>query len=116
MARALQPHFHVVAPDMRGHGDSDWARGGSYSLTEYVYDLSRLVRATAAQRARQRGSADITARLEAWDDTDRELAGARPDDFALRVDTDRTSPAQAAQAIDAQLQRMNASGLSASRR
>jgi|SRR5215218_3940386 len=72
-------------------------------------------RATAAQRARQRGSADIAARLEAWDDTERELAGARPDDFALRVDTDRTSPAQAAQAIDAQLQRMNASGLSASR-
>jgi len=49
MARALQPHFHVLAPDMRGHGDSDWARGGSYSLTEYVYDLSRLVRDTAAQ-------------------------------------------------------------------
>jgi guanylate kinase len=73
-------------------------------------------RTTAAQRARQRGSADVTARLEAWDDTERELAGARPDDFALRVDTDRTSPAQSAQAIDAQLQRMNASGLSASRR
>lgn len=50
MARALQPHFHVVAPDLRGHGDSDWARGGSYSLTEYVYDLSRLVRSLAAER------------------------------------------------------------------
>jgi pimeloyl-ACP methyl ester carboxylesterase len=50
MARALQPHFHVVAPDLRGHGDSDWAKGGSYSLTEYVYDLSRLVRDVPAQR------------------------------------------------------------------
>lgn len=50
MARALQPHFHVVAPDLRGHGDSDWARGGSYSLTEYVYDLSRLVRGVGAQQ------------------------------------------------------------------
>jgi pimeloyl-ACP methyl ester carboxylesterase len=50
MARALRPHFHVVAPDMRGHGDSDWARGGSYSLTEYVYDLSRLVRSIRAER------------------------------------------------------------------
>lgn len=50
MARALQPHFHVVAPDLRGHGDSDWAKGGSYSLTEYVYDLSRLVRGVSAQR------------------------------------------------------------------
>jgi pimeloyl-ACP methyl ester carboxylesterase len=50
MARALRPHFHVIAPDMRGHGDSDWARGGSYSLTEYVYDLSRLVRSIRAER------------------------------------------------------------------
>ena len=50
LARALQPQFHVVAPDMRGHGDSDWARGGSYSLTEYVYDLSRLVRSIGAER------------------------------------------------------------------
>ena len=48
IARSLQPHFHVLAPDLRGHGDSDWTKGGSYSLTEYVYDLSRLVRHTAA--------------------------------------------------------------------
>jgi pimeloyl-ACP methyl ester carboxylesterase len=49
IARSLQPHFHVLAPDLRGHGDSDWAKGGSYALTEYVYDLSRLVRSTATQ-------------------------------------------------------------------
>lgn len=34
IARSLQPHFHVLAPDLRGHGDSDWTRGGSYALTE----------------------------------------------------------------------------------
>jgi len=50
IARSLQPHFHVLAPDLRGHGDSDWTKGGSYSLTEYVYDLSRLVRHTAARQ------------------------------------------------------------------
>jgi pimeloyl-ACP methyl ester carboxylesterase len=50
IARSLQAHFHVLAPDLRGHGDSDWTKGGSYSLTEYVYDLSRLVRSTAADR------------------------------------------------------------------
>src|SRR5262245_10373598 len=50
IARALQPHFHVLAPDLRGHGDSDWTKGGSYALPEYVYDLSRLVRQIAARQ------------------------------------------------------------------
>jgi guanylate kinase len=73
-------------------------------------------RDTAEQRARGRGSEDITARLQAWDETERELAHSRPDDFTLRIDTDRTSPANAAQTIDAHLRRMRGSGLSASRR
>jgi pimeloyl-ACP methyl ester carboxylesterase len=47
IAQALQPHFHVLAPDLRGHGDSDWTKGGSYALPEYVYDLTRLVRIVA---------------------------------------------------------------------
>jgi pimeloyl-ACP methyl ester carboxylesterase len=50
IAHSLRPHFHVLAPDLRGHGDSDWTRGGSYSLTEYVYDLSRLVRHVGARQ------------------------------------------------------------------
>lgn len=50
LARALQPHFHVLAPDLRGHGDSEWTKGGSYALTEYVYDLSRLVRSIGANQ------------------------------------------------------------------
>ena len=50
IAKSLQPHFHVLAPDLRGHGDSDWTKGGSYALTEYVYDLSRLVRGTGADK------------------------------------------------------------------
>jgi pimeloyl-ACP methyl ester carboxylesterase len=43
LARALQPQFHVVTPDLRGHGDSEWTKGGSYSLSDYVYDLTRLM-------------------------------------------------------------------------
>ena len=50
IARSLHPHFHVIAPDLRGHGDSDWTKGGSYALTEYVYDLVQLVRSIAAPR------------------------------------------------------------------
>ncbi len=48
IAEPLQPHFHVLAPDLRGHGDSDWTKGGSYALTEYVYDLTRLVKTIGA--------------------------------------------------------------------
>ena len=51
LARALRPHYHVIAPDLRGHGDSDWTTGGSYALTEYVYDLSRLLRHAGAEKA-----------------------------------------------------------------
>lgn len=42
IARSLQPHFHVMAPDLRGHGDSEWAKGSSYSLSDHVYDLTHL--------------------------------------------------------------------------
>jgi pimeloyl-ACP methyl ester carboxylesterase len=40
LARMLRASFHVIAPDLRGHGDSDWATGSSYSLADHVYDLS----------------------------------------------------------------------------
>ena len=44
---ALAPRFaarhHVVAPDLRGHGDSQWALGTSYHYVDYVYDLNQLV-------------------------------------------------------------------------
>jgi pimeloyl-ACP methyl ester carboxylesterase len=51
VAQALQPHFHVLAPDLRGHGDSEWARGSSYSLVDNVYDLTQLMRFTKSQDA-----------------------------------------------------------------
>jgi len=34
--------FRILAPDLRGHGDSDWATGAMYSIPEYVLDLSGL--------------------------------------------------------------------------
>lgn len=44
----LPPEFGVVAPDLRGHGDSDWAPGSAYTPWEYASDLDALVRALGA--------------------------------------------------------------------
>ncbi len=31
-------------PDLRGHGDSQWAVGGSYALADFVYDIQHLLK------------------------------------------------------------------------
>ncbi|WP_291865962.1 alpha/beta hydrolase [Bradyrhizobium sp.] len=51
VARALRTDFHVIAPDLRGHGDSDWAKGSSYSLADHVYDLAGLVKSEGLEKA-----------------------------------------------------------------
>ncbi|HKY83126.1 MAG TPA: alpha/beta hydrolase [Sphingobium sp.] len=42
-ARALAADYHVIAPDLRGHGDSAWSAEGSYVMANMVYDLAQLV-------------------------------------------------------------------------
>jgi pimeloyl-ACP methyl ester carboxylesterase len=42
-AAALRDEYHVIAPDLRGHGDSQWSPDGNYAMTGYVYDLAQLV-------------------------------------------------------------------------
>lgn len=43
VARALRDEYHVIAPDLRGHGDSGWAIGGQYTLPEFVLDIAQLI-------------------------------------------------------------------------
>jgi pimeloyl-ACP methyl ester carboxylesterase len=40
VARALRENYHVYALDLRGHGNSAWAPGALYSLSEHILDLT----------------------------------------------------------------------------
>jgi len=43
VAQALRDSYHIIAPDLRGHGDSEWARGGQYAMIDYVLDVTQLL-------------------------------------------------------------------------
>ena len=43
VASELRDEYHVIAPDLRGHGDSQWMIGGGYSHIDYVYDIAQLI-------------------------------------------------------------------------
>lgn len=43
--------WHLVAPDWRGHGETEWiGRGGYYHFADYVRDLDRLAAAVRRER------------------------------------------------------------------
>lgn len=42
IAESFCNDFRILAPDLRGHGDSSWAYGSMYSIAEYLLDLSAL--------------------------------------------------------------------------
>jgi pimeloyl-ACP methyl ester carboxylesterase len=43
LAERLGNDWHIIAPDLRGHGDSQWSPDGNYSMAGYLYDLAQLV-------------------------------------------------------------------------
>lgn len=42
-ARVLSADWHVIAPDLRGHGDSDWSPDGAYLVPYHVLDFIELM-------------------------------------------------------------------------
>lgn len=50
VAPLLAAHGRVIAPDLRGHGDSGWiGDGGYYHFLDYVADLDDVIRQTTGQ-------------------------------------------------------------------
>ena len=43
LAERLRDDWHIIAPDLRGHGDSQWSPDGNYSMAGYLYDLAQLI-------------------------------------------------------------------------
>ncbi|MGV8995563.1 MAG: alpha/beta fold hydrolase [Parvibaculaceae bacterium] len=43
VAQSLRDRYHIIAPDLRGHGDSQWMVGGTYEFNDYVYDIAQLI-------------------------------------------------------------------------
>ena len=49
-AAAMSPHFHVMAFDQRGHGDTDWAADKDYSRRSMVKDVEGFTTALGLDR------------------------------------------------------------------
>jgi pimeloyl-ACP methyl ester carboxylesterase len=43
LARAFLDDYAVYVPDLRGHGDSDWAPASEYAIPDFVADLAALL-------------------------------------------------------------------------
>ncbi len=43
VAQELRHDWHIIAPDLRGHGDSAWSPDGNYTMDSLVYDFAQLV-------------------------------------------------------------------------
>jgi pimeloyl-ACP methyl ester carboxylesterase len=43
VANRLKNDWHIIAPDLRGHGDSEWSATGTYAMESYIYDLAQII-------------------------------------------------------------------------
>jgi pimeloyl-ACP methyl ester carboxylesterase len=50
VAERLIDEYSIYAPDLRGHGDSDWTQGHAYQLSHHVSDIHKLVETVSPGR------------------------------------------------------------------
>ena len=43
LAQSFCDRYRIIAPDLRGHGDSDHVSGGAYTMSSWVYDIATLI-------------------------------------------------------------------------
>ena len=48
-AAALRDEWHIMTPDLRRHGHSQWSPDGSFTLARYIYDLAQQSIAVASE-------------------------------------------------------------------
>ena len=52
VAHALRDDWHIICPDLRGHGDRAWSPDGAYTMPYFICDLAQLIH--------QQGEAPVT--------------------------------------------------------
>jgi pimeloyl-ACP methyl ester carboxylesterase len=129
MARRLCDRGHIIAMDVRGHGESAWSPDGAYQYADQAGDLAALVDALGIERfvligtsmggviamvyAGQHGGRlgglvlnDIGPEVEAGSTRITGMVGSRPADFASLDEAmeyrRQTSPITAARPLEAQ--------------
>jgi pimeloyl-ACP methyl ester carboxylesterase len=43
VAQELMADWRIIAPDLRGHGDSAWSPDGDYTMGAFIYDFAQLI-------------------------------------------------------------------------
>ena len=105
LARRLQDRYRLIAPDVRGHGESAWSPAGAYEYADQAGDLAALVDQLELQRFTLIGTSmggiiamayiaahggrlnglvinDIGPDVEAGTQRITQTVGTRPDSFA----------------------------------
>jgi pimeloyl-ACP methyl ester carboxylesterase len=129
LARHLQDRYHILAVDVRGHGESAWSPTGAYRYADQASDLAAFARQLGLDKfvligtsmggiiamayAAEHGERllglvinDIGPEAEAGTQRVTQMVGSRPDEFATLEDAmayrRATSPITAARSLEDQ--------------